>query len=59
LELLLKLSGRATVIKTKYLAEWSAVFIWKPEDRYNLIGSANEIDARLMLDSAGVLLNKL
>lgn len=59
LELLLKLTGRATAIKSKYLAAWSAVLIWKPEDRYNLIGSANQVDARLMLDSAAVLLKKL
>ena len=59
LELLLRLSGRAGVIKSKHLAEWSAVLIWKPEDRYNLVGSANLVDARLMLDSAAVLLRKL
>ena len=59
LELLLKLSGRAAAIKTKYIAEWSGVLTWKPEDRYNPIGTANKTDARFMLDSAAVLLKKL
>jgi HEPN domain-containing protein len=59
LEMLLRLSGKEAVVKTKYLAEWSGVMIWKPEDRYNPIGTANEINAKIMLNSAETLLKTL
>jgi HEPN domain-containing protein len=59
LEMLLRLSGKAAIVKGKYLAEWSGVMIWRPEDRYNPIGTANETDARIMLDSAKTLLKTI
>ncbi|MDR4460015.1 MAG: HEPN domain-containing protein [Nitrospirales bacterium] len=59
LDLLLRLTGKEHLVKENYLAEWSAVAAWNPEARYKLIGSANESDAKLMLDSASVLIKKL
>ncbi len=59
LEMLLKLSGRAAMVKARYLAEWSAVLAWRPEDRYSLIGSTNQQDAELMIESTRLLLKKL
>ena len=59
LEVLLSLSGAETLIKPKYLAEWSAVISWDPEARYNPIGSASESDAELMVESARTLLRAL
>jgi hypothetical protein len=59
LEMLLRLSGKAGVVKGKYLAEWSGVMSWKPEDRYNPIGTANEMDARFMLVSTKTLLKMI
>jgi HEPN domain-containing protein len=59
LDVLLKLTGRESVVKKNYFAEWSAVAAWNPEARYKPIGSASASDARLMLDSASVLIKKL
>ncbi len=59
LDALLRFTGRERAVKTQLLAEWSAVSAWNPEARYKPIGSANQTDARLMLDSAAVLLRKL
>ena len=59
LDVLLTLSGAEDEVKTKYLAEWSAVATWDPEARYNPTGSANETDAELLVDSARKLLGAL
>jgi len=59
LDVLLRLTGREGAVKTGFFAEWSAVAAWNPEARYKPIGSANESDAKLMLESAAVLLKKL
>lgn len=59
LDVLLRLTGREAVIKEGFLVEWSAVAAWNPEARYKPIGSANADDAKLMLESASVLLKKL
>lgn len=59
LPILLKLSGREDAIKSKYLAEWSAVSAWDPETRYRPIGSASRRDAEIMISSAKVLLKAL
>jgi hypothetical protein len=40
LEVLLKLSGTESKIKTKFLADWSIVSRWNPESRYRKIGTA-------------------
>lgn len=59
LDLLLRLTGKEQSVKTGFLAEWSAVAAWNPEARYKPIGSANESDATLMLESAFVLMKKI
>lgn len=59
LDVLLRLTGRESVVKASYFVEWSAVAAWNPEARYKPIGSANAGDAKLMLESAAVLLKKL
>ncbi len=59
LDVLLRLTGRESVVKASFFVEWSAVAAWNPEARYKPIGSANASDAKLMLDSATVLLRKL
>lgn len=59
LDILLRLTGRETFVKTTLLTEWSAVVEWSPEARYKPIGSAKASDAKLMLESAIVLLRKL
>ena len=59
LDVLLRLTGRESIVKATYFVEWSAVAAWNPEARYKPIGSANAADAQLMLASASVLLKKL
>jgi len=59
LDALLRFTGRERAVKAQFLAEWSAVSFWNPEARYKPIGSANPTDARLMLESAAILLKKL
>jgi hypothetical protein len=59
LDVLLRLTGRESAVKASFFVEWSAVAAWNPEARYKPIGSANASDARLMLESASVLLKKL
>ncbi|MDD2810634.1 HEPN domain-containing protein [Rhodoferax sp.] len=59
LDVLLRLTGREGAVKANYFVEWSAVAAWNPEARYKPIGSANESDAQLMLESAALLLKKL
>lgn len=59
LDVLLRFTGRESVVKASYFVEWSAVAAWNPEARYKPIGSANAGDAKLMLESAAVLLKKL
>ncbi len=51
LELLLKLTGRAALVKAHHLVEWSVVLTWKPEDRYKEIGSAGHEQSRSMLNA--------
>jgi hypothetical protein len=69
LDLLLSYSGQENKIKTKFMAEWSAVAVWSPDSRYkpvtkpsrtSAIAIANlQSDAKLMIDSAKVLVNVL
>ena len=59
LDTLLSLSGVERTIKSNHLADWSAVAIWDPEARYKPTGSATAQDAKLMIDSARVLLGAL
>ncbi|MEP6819555.1 MAG: HEPN domain-containing protein [bacterium] len=59
LDVLLSLSGLEEEIKTKYLAQWSAVATWDPQARYNPIGSASKTDAELLVEAAKLLLGAL
>lgn len=59
LDVLLHLSGTEEHIKSDFLAEWSVVSEWDPEDRYQPIGNINEGDTRLMLESAATILGEL
>ena len=70
LGLLLSYSGQEERVKTKFSAEWSAVAAWSPESRYTpatritrktppRLVARLEMKARLMIDSAKILLKKL
>jgi HEPN domain-containing protein len=59
LDLLLRLAGREQMIKTTYLAEWSAVAQWNPGARYQPVGTATAADAQLMIQAAELLLRRV
>ena len=59
LDVLLHLSGRETIIKTRHLTAWSVVAMWDPEARYLPIGSASAAEANAMLRSAREVLGAL
>jgi hypothetical protein len=59
LEILLRLSGVEARLKTKHLAEWSAVVDWNPEKRYQPIGNSTQQQATDMVTSAKRLLGVL
>lgn len=59
LDVLLHLSGAEENLKSKFLAEWSVVSEWDPEDRYQPIGNIKEEDARLMIESATTISGEL
>ncbi|MCP4350167.1 MAG: hypothetical protein GY795_32220 [Desulfobacterales bacterium] len=56
LDVLLRLSGLESKIKTQYIAEWSAIVVWEPEVRYRAIGTASRNEALNMIESAKKLL---
>jgi len=59
LDILLRLSGAESKIKTHYFAEWSIVATWDPEVRYRSIGSASPQDAADMIKSTETILRAL
>jgi HEPN domain-containing protein len=59
LELLLRLAGREQYIKNSYLAEWHTVVKWDPEVRYQLVGTATEVETRTMIAAVRALLRKI
>lgn len=70
LGLLLSYSGQEERVKTTFSAEWSAVSAWSSDSRYTPATKGTrktrrrvvdrlEIKARLMIDSAKILLKKL
>jgi hypothetical protein len=70
LGLLLSYSAQEERVKTKFSTEWSAVAAWSPESRYTpatritkrtspRVVARLEMKARLMIDSAKILLKKL
>jgi hypothetical protein len=56
LDVLLRLSGVESRIKTRYLTEWSTLASWDAEARYRRVGTATRASAALLVDAAGVLL---
>lgn len=56
LNVLLRLSGIETHIRSHYPPEWSAVSVWQPELRYRAIGTTTQSDAQNMLDAVRTLL---
>ncbi len=59
LEVLLTLSGKERRIKIHFFSEWSAVAAWDPEARYKPIGTVKAADAKLMIESARILVRAL
>ncbi len=59
LDVLLHLTGCEQHIKTKFLAEWSAVAQWNPTARYQPVGTTNETDAKLMISAAKLLVTRI
>jgi hypothetical protein len=59
LEVLLRLSGQETRIKQNHFALWNIVAVWKPESRYNVIGTARQPQAETMVQAADELLRIL
>src|SRR5262245_6812221 len=56
LDILLRLAGIETEIKTTTFAEWSAVCEWDPESRYHPVGTAGPTDTLLMMEAVKTLL---
>lgn len=59
LEILLHLTGWEAKIRTSFLAEWSALQDWDPESRYRRPGSITHAEAKLMIESARVIVGVL
>ena len=59
LEILLRFSGMEARVKARYLAEWSAVLAWNPEERYQAIGQSTPQEAANMATSVNRLLEVL
>lgn len=59
LAVLLKLTGRESIVMTHHVAEWSIVASWKPQARYVRIGSVGEHQANSMLKAVEILVREL
>ena len=59
LEVLLQLSGQEARIKQQHFRVWNRVAVWKAESRYNVIGTAQRIDAENMIQATQQLLASL
>lgn len=59
LDLLLKLSGRETFLKTNFLVEWSIANQWRPESRYTATGTVTRSEAEEMLDAVSKLVSNI
>jgi HEPN domain-containing protein len=59
LDVLLRLSGQEPKIKQQHFGLWNVVAVWRPESRYNAIGSVGRTDAEEMINSADQLLEVL
>jgi HEPN domain-containing protein len=59
LDVLLRLSARLDIISGNFIAPWSTVATWSPEDRYKPVGSVSHGEALAMIDSARTILEAL
>src|SRR5262245_25271256 len=59
LEVLLRLSGTESKIKSRLFSDWSVVSHWNPASRYRKIGTATKHDAIKMIAAATNLLREL
>src|SRR5262245_38221657 len=59
LDVLLRLSGQEARIKQNHFAQWNVVAVWKAESRYNVVGTAQELDAIAMIQATEDLLSTL
>jgi HEPN domain-containing protein len=59
LDVLLHLSGAKAMMLQKLRIEWSAVAKWEPEARYKPVGSTTRLDAKLMIESAKIIVRAL
>jgi HEPN domain-containing protein len=57
--LLLRLSGVETLIKSNHLDDWSTVLTWKPELRYSKVGTTTYAKAKAFVDAVKTLLQSL
>lgn len=58
-EILLQLTGKTDLVKTSLMPEWSVVVKWKPENRYNPLGTITKADAHDMLTSTKKIVEAL
>ena len=59
LDILLRLSGIESNVKTRYFADWLVVAAWEPELRYRSAGSATRTAAYEMIQSTKALMGFL
>lgn len=59
LELLLKFSGVEPRVKTQHGGEWSKVFEWNAEKRYDPVGRVTQTQASDMVTASTTLINYL
>ena len=58
-DVLLRLSGVETRVKTRHLGAWSTAATWSPDVRYRTIGTTTAADAAEMISAARELLGVL
>ena len=59
LDVLLRLSGQEARVKQEHFALWNTVAVWKPESRYNVIGTTSGLEAEAMIQAAQAVLRVL
>ena len=59
LDILLHLSGKEDQIKGNLFPDWNVVANWRPESRYDLVGTINEAAAEKMIAAVQSLLEAL
>ena len=59
LDILLRLSGQQARVKQNHFPLWDAVAFWKPESRYNVVGTARLPEATAMIRATEELLTVL